>query len=113
MHRFANLLGILFFALPAAALLFWYLPRRLRQIRALTFASQVLWGSDARLVAMRAAFSLPYGQLLAYTSDPLGDLSAERYGPLVAAALEDVGLRPAAPLPDRAEPSFAARDRAE
>jgi hypothetical protein len=30
--------------------------------------------------------------LLVYTRDPLGDLAAERYGPLVAAALEDAGL---------------------
>jgi hypothetical protein len=43
---------------------------------------------------MRAAFSLPYGQLLEYTRDPLGDLAAERYDPLVAAALDDAGLRP-------------------
>jgi hypothetical protein len=47
-----------------------------------------------RLLAMRAAFSLPYGQLLAYTRDPLGDLASERYDGLVAAALEDAGLRP-------------------
>ena len=46
-----------------------------------------------RLLAMRAAFSLPYGQLLEYTPDPLGDLADERNDPLVAAALEDAGLR--------------------
>jgi hypothetical protein len=43
---------------------------------------------------MRAAFSLPYAQLLAYTRDPFGDLAAERYDALVAAALDDAGLRP-------------------
>jgi hypothetical protein len=43
---------------------------------------------------MRAAFSLPYGQLLQYTRDPLGDLEDGRYDALVAAALEDAGLRP-------------------
>jgi len=53
----------------------------------------VLRGADARVVAMRAAFSLPYGQLLEHTRDPLGDLAAERYDALVAAALEDAGLR--------------------
>jgi hypothetical protein len=42
---------------------------------------------------MRAAFSLPYGQLLAYTRDPIGDLEDGRYDALVAAALEDAGLR--------------------
>jgi hypothetical protein len=42
---------------------------------------------------MRAAFALPYGQLLRYTSDPIGDLAEERYEALVAAVLEDAGLR--------------------
>jgi hypothetical protein len=92
-HHFANVLGFLFFALPAVAALVWYLPRRLQQIRALTAASRVLGGADPRLVAMRAAFSLPYGQLVAYTRDPFGDLVSERYGPLVDAALEEAGLR--------------------
>jgi hypothetical protein len=94
-HKVANLLGVLFFAIPAFSLLLWYVPRRLEQIRTLTAASLVLAGKNPRLVAMRAAFSLPYGQLLAYTRDPLGDLAAENYEPLVAAALEDAGLRDA------------------
>jgi hypothetical protein len=91
-HHLANVLGSLFFALPTLALFVWYWPRRMDQIRTLTAASRVLEGANARLVAMRAAFSLPYGQLLVYTRDPLGDLAAERYEPLVAAALEDAAL---------------------
>jgi hypothetical protein len=91
-HHLANVLGSLFFALPTLALFVWYWPRRMDQVRTLTAASRVLEGANARLVAMRAAFSLPYGQLLVYTRDPLGDLAAERYEPLVAAALEDAGL---------------------
>jgi hypothetical protein len=47
-----------------------------------------------RLVAQRAAFGLPYGALLRHTRDPLGDLEAGRYASLVAAELEDAGLRP-------------------
>ena len=47
-----------------------------------------------RLMAMRAAFGLPYGDLLRYTQDPLGDLEAGRYDALVAAELEQAGLRP-------------------
>jgi hypothetical protein len=97
-HRLAWILGIVTFALPALLLLTRWLPGRTAQIRRLRDASQVL-GDDAtperrRLVAMRAAFSLPYGQLLQYSPDPLGDLASERYDGLIAAALEDAGLRP-------------------
>ena len=96
-HRLANLLGFLTFAVPAVLVLWQYLPDRLAQIRRLTAASRVLETSAAaehrRLVAMRAAFALPYGQLLRFTRDPLGDLAAERYEPLIAAALDDAGLR--------------------
>ena len=42
---------------------------------------------------MRAAFTLPYDDLLRYTPDPFGDLAHERYDALVAAALEEVGLQ--------------------
>ena len=45
-----------------------------------------------RLVAMRAAFSLPYGTLLAYTRDPIGDLAEGRYEALVDAIADDAGL---------------------
>jgi hypothetical protein len=97
-HDLANLLGAITFGLPAALLLGWYLPGRVRQVRRLTSAALVLGDpldpDRRRLLAMRAAFSLPYGQLLAHTRDPLGDLAAERYDALVEAALEDAGLRP-------------------
>jgi hypothetical protein len=96
-HRFADLLGLLVFGLPAAAILAWYVPPRLALVRRLTAASQILddHGSPERrrLVAMRAAFALPYETLLRYTPDPLGDLAAERYEPLIAAVLEDSGLK--------------------
>ena len=92
-HEVANLLGLLFFGFPSLLLLTRYVPRRLDQIRTITAASRVLAGGDARLVAMRAAFSLPYGTLLAYTEDPLGDLRAERYDALLAAAFDEAGLR--------------------
>jgi hypothetical protein len=96
-HRLANLLGVLVFALPTLVLLARYLPDRLAHVRALTAASRVLAEPESaerrRLIAMRAAFSLPYGHLLRYTRDPLGDLAAERYDALVEAALEAEGLR--------------------
>jgi hypothetical protein len=96
-HRLANILGLIVFGLPALLVLLWYLPRRIEQVRRLHDAGLVLGEhvdpARRRVVAMRAAFSLPYGRLLEYTRDPLGDLAAERYDPLIAAALEDAGLQ--------------------
>jgi hypothetical protein len=96
-HYLANLLGFVTFGLPALLVLWWLLPPRLAHVRRMTSASKVLRGADdprrRRVLAERAAFSLPYGRLLQYTEDPLGDLAAERYDPLVAAALDDAGLR--------------------
>ena len=96
-HRLANLLGVLTFALPAALLLLFVLPPRIELARRVTAAARVLSEPESeehrRVVAMRAAFSLPYGTLLRYTRDPLGDLAAGRYDPLVEAAFEDAGLR--------------------
>jgi hypothetical protein len=96
-HDLANVLGFVTFALPSLLLLTRWLPGRVSQVRRLRAASEVLGErvteERRRLVASRAAFSLPYGQLLAYTRDPLGDLEDGRYDALVAAALEDAGLR--------------------
>jgi hypothetical protein len=96
-HRTANLLGLVTFLLPALPLSAWYLPGRVAYVRRLSSAERVLAEYDRperrRLLAMRAAFSLPYGELLRYTRDPLGDLASERYDALVAAALEAEGLR--------------------
>ena len=95
-HRLANILGFVTFALPALLLLATWLPGRTTQIRKLRAASLVLDASTEerrRLLAMRAAFSLPFGQLLRYTRDPIGDLEDGRYDALVAAALEDAGLK--------------------
>jgi hypothetical protein len=96
-HRLAVLLGLLTFLLPAAALLSRVLPERLEEIRKLTDAERVLdtHGDDERrrLVAMRAAFGLPYATLLEHTRDPLGDLAAGNYQSLIEAIAEDAGLR--------------------
>ena len=93
----ADLLGILFFALPAAILLLWALPPRIRQIRRLNAAARVLRDPAAperkELLAARAAFGLPYGTLLQYTKDPIGDLHAGRFDALVRAELEQAGLQ--------------------
>ena len=96
-HRLANLLGLLTFALPASLVLLQHVPGRIAQIRRLAAAERVLRQPDSperrRLLAMRAAFSLPYGRLLEHTRDPLGDLAEGRYDALVDAAFEDAGLR--------------------
>ena len=95
-HDLANLLGVLTWGIPTLFLLSRLLPTRVEQVRRLSAASRVLAEPDTpgcrRTVAMRAAFSLPYGQLLRHTRDPLGDLEAERYDGLVAAAFDDAGL---------------------
>lgn len=96
-HQLADILGLATFFVPATLLVFLVVPSRIGQVRQLTSAERVLLGRETpdrqRLIAMRAAFSLPYGQLLAYTRDPLGDLEQGRYDALVEAVLEDVGLR--------------------
>jgi hypothetical protein len=93
----ADLLGLVVALVPAALLLLWRLPPRVAQLRRLNAAAQVLRDPVAsgrvELLASRAAFSLPYGTLLRYTKDPLGDLEAGRYDALVRAELEESGLR--------------------
>ena len=100
-HDLALLLCLLVFAIPTVSVLSRSLPGPVEEVRRLTAAARVLGEPDSlerrRLLAMRAAFSLPYGELLRFTPDPLGDLGAERYDPLVAAAFHEVGLR--APVP--------------
>lgn len=96
-HQLADILGLVTFFVPATFLVLRVVPSRIGQVRQLTAAERVLLGRETpeqqRLIAMRAAFSLPYGQLLAHTRDPLGDLEQGRYDALVEAVLEDAGLR--------------------
>jgi hypothetical protein len=93
----ATLLGVLTFAIPTVLVLTGFAPRRVAQVRALTAASRALHEPEAsghrRLIAMRALFSLPYGDLMRHTSDPFGDLEAGRYEALLEAAYEDAGLQ--------------------
>jgi len=94
-HDLANLLGFLFFAIPASILLLTTLPARIRQVRELKAAQSLLDTSSEerrKLLAMRAAFSLPARELTRHTNDPLGDLAAGRYEPLIEAAYAAEGL---------------------
>jgi hypothetical protein len=103
----ATAIGVLTALLPIAVLLVAVIPRRVRVVREMSSARAVS-GIDIedperrRLLAMRAAFGLPFRELLPYTKDPFGDLAEGRYDALVAAALADVGLVPKA---SRARPA--------
>ena len=100
-NHVATLLGLLTFLLPAIAVLSRFVPDRLTDARRLTAAARAigpaLTPERERTLAMRAAYGLPYERLVRYTPDPLGDLEAGRYGDLVAAALDDAGLRAPGP----------------
>jgi hypothetical protein len=97
-HDLANLLGFLFFAIPASILLLTTLPGRIRQVRELNAAQRLLAEPASeerrRLIAMRAAFSLPARDLVRHTKDPIGDLETERYDALITAAYAAEGLAP-------------------
>jgi len=99
----ASVLGWVTFGLPTLVLLAFFIPLRGLQIRRLTNAHRALGASVGperrRLLAMRAAFGLPWGDLRPFTTDPIGDLEAGRLDPLVAALYADAGLRPPALLP--------------
>jgi hypothetical protein len=95
-RQLATLSGLLVFGLPAAVTLLVMVPPRVRQIRRMHQARAVLADvhdpERRRLLAMRAAFGLPFETLLRHTRDPLGDLAADRLDGLVEAVLEEAGL---------------------
>ncbi len=97
-YKLANLLGALVFLLPAVAVLLNYVPDRIAEVRRLTAAARAIGSTltpeRERTLAMRAAYGLPYERLVRYTRDPLADLENGHYDALVAAALDDAGLRP-------------------
>lgn len=99
----ASLLGWVTFALPALVVLLWAVPRRVARMRRLSAAGRMLVDAPSaerrRLLAMRAAFGLPYDTLRPYTPDPIGALADGDYQPLLTALYEDAGLRPPAPPP--------------
>ncbi len=94
----ANVLGLAIFGLPTLVLLAFFVPLRGLQIRRLTMGAQALGAAPSaerrRLLAQRAAFGLPWADLRPFTRDPLGDLEAGHYEPLLAALYADAGLSP-------------------
>ena len=99
----ARLLGWVTFALPTLVVLLWAVPRRVARMRRLTAAARALGAAAGaerhRVLAMRAAFGLPYETLLSHTPDPFGALADGEYEPLMRALFEDAGLRPPGPRP--------------
>jgi hypothetical protein len=93
----ADVLGALFFLLPAVAVLSRYLPGRIADVKRRTAAARAigptLTPEREHSLARRAAYGLPYERLARFTRDPLADLESGRYDGLVAAALDDAGLR--------------------
>lgn len=95
-HRLALALGILTFALPAVLVVVLYAPVRVaqaRRLRAALLAYREPHDPERRrLLAMRAALSLPVDDLVEYTDDPMGDLLRGDHDALVTALLADAGL---------------------
>jgi hypothetical protein len=94
----ATTLGWIVGGVPAVAMLVPFLLWRIWRVRRLLVARRVLAMVDRspehrRLLATRAAFTLPIGTLLRVSSDPLGDLEAGRFDPLLAALGRSYGLR--------------------
>ena len=107
-ENLASLLGWTAFLVPTLLLLVAVAPWRVRQIRRLNAAGKILRADSddrRRLLAMRAAFSLPYGRLLAHSRDPIGDLADGEYDGLIAAIYEESGLE----LPKKTASSGSAR----
>lgn len=88
----SNWVGWLVFGLPAAVLLAWFLPGRIRQVVAMDTAGRVLNDAPEHILAARAAYNLPYTTLRRYTKDPFGDLAAGRHAALVQALRTESGL---------------------
>lgn len=94
----ADVLGWVSFLAPALVLLALWLPLRIRQVLRMYDAGKMLGATIGperrRLLAQRAAFGLEWSELYPHTRDPIGDLEAGRYDPLLAALYARAGLRP-------------------
>jgi hypothetical protein len=97
----ATLLGLLLFLVPTLPWLTRYVPWRWSRLgsmraghRAIRVAPSIGPDSVRQVLAMRAVTRLDYGELLAFTPDPIGDWVAGRHDRLAQAELASVGLRP-------------------
>ena len=81
-------------AVPIAALLVTWLPRRVAWAREAGAASRLrLGGADLELFAFRAVANRPLRELRRVTADPAGALRAGDYQALADLELRSLGLR--------------------
>jgi hypothetical protein len=93
-HQLAFWLGVLVAAVPIAALLVTWLPRRVAWAREAGAASRLrLGGADLELFAFRAVANRPLRELRRVTADPAGALRAGDYQALADLELRSLGLR--------------------
>jgi hypothetical protein len=93
-HQLALWLGVLVAAVPIAALLVAWLPRRVAWAREAGAASRLrLAGADLELFALRAVANRPLRELRRVTPDPAGALRAGEYEALADLELRALGLR--------------------
>ena len=93
-HQLALWLGVLVAAVPIAALLVAWLPRRVAWAQEAGAASRLrLAGADLELFALRALANRPLRELRRVTPDPAGALRAGEYEALADLELRALGLR--------------------
>jgi hypothetical protein len=97
-HQLALWLGVLVAAVPIAALLVTWLPRRVAWAREAGAASRLrLAGADLELFAIRAVANRPLRELRRVTADPAAALRTGDYQALADLELRSLGLRAGSP----------------
>ena len=100
-HMVALLLGVVTAAVPIALLALFYLPRRLRLISDMRGIHVTIRRALARpelspqmleILAGRAIYTMPYQELLRYSSNPAEDWYARRFERLARAEMARHGL---------------------
>ena len=100
----AAVIALLVLAVPLLPWLSRYVPWRRERLlrlraghRAIRVAPAVASADVDEVLALRAITRMEFGDLLAYSPDPIGDWVAGRHDRLARAELASVGLRPSAP----------------
>lgn len=98
-QHLALLLGVVVAGVPLLAMLFLYIPWRVRTTRGFRALNRMLRRPGARVaaptmevLAARALYTLPYDQLLRYSPDPLAEWRDGRHYNLARATMAQEGL---------------------